>query len=92
MAQRYQDTPNQPPKAGLIGYAITNQVETQELDANGRSVRGVRVTYKLNQTGAQGQPITGSVFVPESMVTVANVQAAVAAAAGVKAQIQQLSG
>lgn len=84
--QKYNDPPGQPPKAGQIGYRVTDQVETQELDANKRAVRGVRVSYQLN-----GGP-SGSVFIPEALYTVANVQAAVAAAAGAMAQIQQLTG
>ena len=84
--QQFRETPGQPPKAGSVGYTISDQVETQELDGNGRPVRGVRVHYQL-----QGGPM-GSVFIPEAQYTVANVQAAVAAAAGTKAQVQRLTG
>lgn len=84
--QKYPDPPGQPPKAPLTGFTIGDQLEVTELDPKGRAVRGVRVAYTLN-----GGP-SGTVFVPESMYTVANVQAAVAAAAATRAQVQNLTG
>lgn len=78
-----QMPPSRPPSGGSNGGRITDQVQTTEVDAQGRVVRGYRVSFQT------GKGALGSVFVPESQYLPANVIAAVTAAAN---QLDQVHG
>jgi len=77
---------SRPPSAPVTGWRVTDQVQTTDVDAQGRPVRGMRVSF---QTGAG---VTSSVFVPENRYTPDNVRATIAAAATQIDQVHKLTG
>ena len=68
------------------GYTVLGQTELMRPDASGAYVRGTEVRFQL-PSGS-----TGSVFVPESKLTVANVKAAIEAKVAVMSSVEQLGG
>lgn len=63
--------PDKQPNSMGTGWTVTDQQETTDLGPDGRATIGVRVNFKTTKG------ITGSVFVPRAMYSVANVQAAI---------------
>lgn len=74
------------PDAPDIKLTNVGQQERTELDASGTAVRGYRVSF-TTESG-----VSGSVFVPASRYTVANVKAEVMAAAHQLEQVAKLAG
>ena len=75
--------PSRPPSGGTNGGQVTGQQQTTEVDAQGRVVRGYRISFRT------GKGAEGSVFVPESQYVPSNVLAAVKDAAN---QLDQVHG
>jgi hypothetical protein len=75
-----------PPGSGTSGWTVISQQETFGLDAAGRAVEGVKITF----TTKGGH--TGSVFVPKITYDVDNAKAAIMAAAAQMDAVGQLKG
>lgn len=69
----------------MSGWTVTTQRETQELIAGGRFEKGVEVGFRT------GYGVDGTVFLPYSMFTPANVSAAINARAAMLDGISNLS-